>query len=162
MPRLSPIALALLLVACAAPPPPEPAASEPAVRLAVDVGVVVTDMDAALAFYREGLGLEQIGNFRTSLIGAGRMVQLRHGASIIKLVQMDEAPQQASPPGLTGGRGFRYITLMVDDISAMAERSAQAEAPVALPLTTLGNGAQILMVEDPEGNIVEFVQEPTG
>jgi len=160
MSRFLLLALALLVVACAAPPP-QTAASENTARIAVDVGVIVADMDAALAFYRDGLGLEQIGDFRTSLIGAGRMVQLRHGASIVKLVQMDEAPQQASPPGLTGGRGYRYITLMVEDIAAMAERSAQAQAPVALPLTTLGNGAQILMVEDPEGNIVEFVQEPT-
>ncbi|GAB5519272.1 MAG: hypothetical protein RhofKO_15230 [Rhodothermales bacterium] len=136
--------------------------SDPAARIAVDIGVVVNDMEAVLAFYRDGLGLAQIGDFRTSLIGAGRMVQLQHGASIIKLVQMDESPMQASPSGLIGGRGYRYITLMVADIADMAARSEQAGAPVALPLTTLGNGAQILMVEDPEGNIVEFVQEPTG
>ena len=151
----------LLVMACTSPDTPS-TPTENVARIAVDVGVVVTDMDTALAFYRDALGLEQIGDFRTSLIGAGRMVQLQHGTSIVKLVQMDDAPAQASPSGLTGGRGYRYITLMVADIADMAARSEGASAPVALPLTTLGNGAQILMVEDPEGNIVEFVQEPAG
>lgn len=119
-------------------------------------------MDAALAFYQDGLGLEQIGDFRTSLMGAGRMIQPRQGASIVKLVHLDAIPQQASPAGLTGGRAYRYITLMIDDIAGMAQRVGQAGAPVALPLTTLGNGPRILIVADPEGNVVEFVQEATG
>ena len=28
-----------------------------------------------------------------------------------------------------------------------------------MALTELGNGAKIMMVEDPDGNIIEFVQE---
>ena len=29
----------------------------------------------------------------------------------------------------------------------------------AMPITTLGHGAKIAMVEDPDGNVIEFVQE---
>ncbi len=131
----------------------------PAPRIAVDAGVIVADMDAALAFYRDLLGLPVIADITTSLIGKGRMVQLQHGASLIKLVQMETAPAADTEAGITTTFGYRYITLMVEDMAPIVAQTEAASTPVFLPLTTLGNGAQIYMVEDPEGNIVEFVQE---
>ena len=128
-------------------------------RIAVDVGVIVADMEQALGFYRDLLGLPVVAEVTTSLIGKGQMVQLAHGASLIKLVQMEEAPPGGTPTGITTTFGYRYITLMVTDIEAIMTKIEQAEVPIALPLTELGNGAKIVMVEDPEGNIVEFVQE---
>ncbi len=135
------------------------AENNPEARIAVDVGIMVSDMDQSLAFYRGVLGLTVVADIRTSLIGKGRMVQLQHGASLIKLVQMDESIQSETQTGITTTLGFRYITLMVDDIEAIVATLDAAGAPIALPLTELGNGAKILMVEDPAGNIVEFVQE---
>ena len=157
-------ALCCVLAACnpeapasdADAPPAAPAAS---VRIAIDVGVVVADMEQSLAFYRDLLGLPVVAEVTTSLIGKGRMVQLKHGASLIKLVQMEEPPSQQSPAGLTSAFGHRYITLMVTDLDAVMAKIEQGAVPIALPLTELGNGARIVMVEDPEGNIVEFVQE---
>ncbi|MBX2819051.1 MAG: VOC family protein [Rhodothermaceae bacterium] len=131
----------------------------PEVRVALDVGIVVSDMDASLAFYRDLLGLPVIAEVRTSLIGAGTMVQLRHGASLIKLVQMDEPPGAKTETGITTTLGHRYVTLMVSDISYYGQKIKEAGSPVAMPLTELGNGAKIIMVEDPDGNIIEFVQE---
>ena len=87
------------------------------------------------------------------------MVQLKHGTSLIKLVELKTTPSAKTETGINTAMGYRYITLMVTEIDPIAEKLAQNHVPVALPLTTLGNGAKILMVEDPEGNIVEFVQE---
>ena len=128
-------------------------------RIAVDAGVLVTDLERSLGFYRDLIGLPVIAEITTSLIGKGRMVQLQHGASLIKLVEMEQSPTQTSPAGLSSAFGYRYITLMITDMDAMMEKIEQANVPIALPLTTLGNGAQIVMVEDPDGNVVEFVQE---
>lgn len=154
-------AFALVLSGCA----PEASSSTPreeapAIRIAVDAGVIVADMDKSLAFYRDLLGLPVVADITTSLIGKGRMVQLQHGASLIKLVQMETAPAADTETGITTTFGYRYITLMVENIAPIVAQTEAAAIPVFMPLTVLGNGAQIYMVEDPEGNIVEFVQEP--
>ncbi len=143
------------------PPPTEPVSGVPdsETRIAIDVGIVVNDMGEALGFYRDVIGLPVVAEVRTSLIGAGTMVQLSHGASLIKLLEMDEPPAVESPAGITGAYGHRYITLMVEEIDPVVSKLEQAGTPVAMDLTELGNGAKIIMVEDPDGNIVEFVQE---
>lgn len=151
------ITLLVFLVACQTETPPP--TSTPAPRIAVDVGVVVADMDQSLGFYQDLLGLPVIADITTSLIGKGRMVQLKHGESLIKLVQMEAPPNTQPPAGITSAFGYRYITLMVTNIAAIHQKIQANDIPVFLPLTELGNGAQILMVEDPAGNIVEFVQE---
>ena len=161
--------LFFLLAACT-PETPAPASGDdtsqeapaPSTRIAVDVGVVVEDMERSLGFYHDLLGLPVVAEVTTSLIGKGQMVQLKHGASLIKLVQMEEAPSGGTPTGIATTFGYRYITLLVDDIDAIMTKIEQGAAPIALPLTELGNGAQIVMVEDPDGNIVEFVQEARG
>ena len=135
------------------------AAPTPSARIAVDVGVVVADMERSLGFYRDLLGLPIVAEVTTSLIGKGRMVQLAHGTSLIKLVEMDEAPSGGTSKGIPAVFGYRYITLLVADIEPFMTKIEQAEIPITLPLTELGNGAMIVMVEDPDGNIVEFVQE---
>ncbi|MEM8485355.1 MAG: VOC family protein [Bacteroidota bacterium] len=132
----------------------------PTARVAVDAGVIVADINASLIFYRDLLGLPVVADITTSLIGKGRMVQLKHGASLIKLVQMEAMPEATTATGITTTVGYRYITLMVEDMATIVAKTEAAGTPVFLPLTTLGNGAQIYMVEDPEGNIVEFVEEP--
>ena len=128
-------------------------------RIAIDVGVVVADMQDALGYYQGILGLPIIAEVRTSLIGKGTMVQLKHGSSLIKLLQMDSPPSGKSQKGIASAFGNRYITLMVSDIQPFVDKVHQHKVPVYLELTELGNGAKIMMVEDPDGNIVEFVQE---
>ena len=164
--RLFSISVCLLLMisvsACTqdAPASQQEVTESSEARIAVDVGVIVSDMEESLSFYRDLLGLPVIADIRTSLIGAGRMIQLQHGASLIKLVQMDDSPDSQTESGITTTIGYRYITLMITDIDSIMGKIEAGEVPVTLPLTELGNGAKILMVEDPAGNIVEFVQEP--
>ena len=55
--------------------------------------------------------------------------------------------------------GYRYITLLVSDIDTIMAKIKQRVITITLPATQLSNGAKIAMVEDPDGNIVEFVQE---
>ncbi len=126
------------------------------IRIAIDVGVVVADMERSLAFYCDLLGLAAIAEIPTTLIGRGRMVQLQHGQSLIKLVEMERAPAQQSPAGIAAALGYRYITLLVPEIAAIM--ATMEKAAIAVPITRLDNGTQIAMVADPDGNIVEFVQ----
>ena len=116
-------------------------------RIALDVGIVVSDMDTSLQFYHGVLGLPIVAEVRTSLIGAGTMVQLQHGASLIKLLHMDTPPEAHHVKGITTVYGHRYVTLMVEDIDPLATKIDETEISVVMPLTKLGNGAYIMMVE---------------
>lgn len=128
-------------------------------RVAVDVGILVADMEKALSFYRDLLGLSVVTEITTSLIGKGIMIQLKHGASLIKLVKLDDIPSRQTSTGISTTLGYRYITLHLPDITEMMSKIEDAHVPIVVPITQLGNGVAIVMVEDPDGNIVEFVQE---
>lgn len=128
-------------------------------RTAVDVGIVVANMDRALSFYRDLLGLTVVAELKTSLIGSGQMVQLKHGQSLIKLVELVDTPSPQRAAGISATLGYRYMTLLVTDLATIMTKLEQAAVPLTIPVTQLPNGAIIAMVTDPDGNIVEFVQE---
>lgn len=128
-------------------------------RIAMDIGIIVANMAQSLSFYRDLLGLTVVTELTTSLIGKGHMVQLKYGQSLIKLIALEDGPTEQSLPGLSTRLGYRYMTLLVSDLDAIITRLAQANVSITMPITQLGNGATIAMVADPDGNIVEFVQE---
>lgn len=129
-------------------------------RIAIDVGLVVSNLEESLTFYHDLLGLPIIARIDTKLIGKGRMVQLRHGASLIKIVEFEEAPTIASPREISSSYGLRYITFMVDNLDDVVSKMEKNQIFEVLPVTELSTGTRIYMVEDPDGNVVEFVQEP--
>ncbi len=46
----------------------------------------------------------------------------------------------------------------VDDIDAAVATCEAAGAPIPLPVLELAPGIRIAMIEDPEGNVVEFLE----
>jgi glyoxylase I family protein len=129
---------------------------------ALDLGVVVSDGQAALAFYRDVLGLEHVGDI--PMPGGGTMHRLAVGDSLLKLVQLPGAVQRADPPGpFNGSTGFRYLTFPVTDITETVAACEAAGRPVVWPVRALRPGLWVAMVADPDGNAVEFVTttEPT-
>ncbi|HVX18712.1 MAG TPA: VOC family protein [Acidimicrobiales bacterium] len=124
----------------------------------IDIGIVVRDIDACLPFYSEALGLQQLFDF--DIPGGSHMWQLAVGECVVKLVTHASTPEAANPPGgSAGGTGLRYWTMGVDDIDAAVARCEAAGAPIPLPPLQLMPGIRIAMVEDPEGNVVEFLEQ---
>src|SRR5229473_611339 len=83
----------------------------------IDLGIVVSDEQAALAFYRDGLGLESVGELA---LPGGRMHRLKCGTTIIKLLKLDRVPEsRPAGGGPMGGLGLRYFTISVPDIHAL-------------------------------------------
>ena len=75
----------------------------------IDLGIIVTDEKAALAFYRDGLGLESEGELP---LPGGRMYRLKCGTTVIKLLKLDKTPSaKPAPGGPMGGQGLRYFTI---------------------------------------------------
>ena len=122
----------------------------------IDLGIVVADAEASLAFYRDTLGFEAVGE--TPMPGGSHHVppDVRHVAD-----QAHQARQGAqgggSPGGINGATGYRYWTISVSNIADMVAACEAGGYKVVWPVTELRPGITIAMVEDPDGNWVEFL-----
>jgi len=122
----------------------------------IDLGIIVTDEKAALAFYRDGLGLEWEGELP---LPGGRMYRLKCGTTVIKLLKLERTPAaKPAPGGPTGGLGYRYFTISVPDIRGLISQLEAKGIRPSVPVTEFRPGVTIAMVTDPDGNTVEFIQ----
>ncbi len=124
----------------------------------IDLGIVVRDAEPMLAFYRDTLGLPHQADL--DLPGGMKMHRLLAGSSVIKLVAFQRTPAAAAPPGgLSGGSGYRYFTITISNLEEAMRRAEKKGAKIAMPITEIRPGIRISMVEDPEGNWVELLEE---
>ncbi|MCH8001804.1 MAG: VOC family protein [Proteobacteria bacterium] len=63
----------------------------------IDLGIIVSNAEAALKFYRDTLGFEPAGEM--PMPGGGTMYRLMCGESMIKVIELDKAPPAKAPPG---------------------------------------------------------------
>lgn len=125
------------------------------------VVIAVSDMDRALAFYRDVLGMDVV--FDQELAGepfSGRAIGGLIGGTSIELLRLpgqrtDDAPASYKPVGL------QVISFSVPDLD-------QAHATIK---SAVGDRAQnpfeiedvrMFFVTDPDGTVIEFVQFPDG
>jgi glyoxylase I family protein len=124
---------------------------------AVDVGIVIRDSETSLAFYRDLLGMR----FEATIampVGNGLMHRLWCGDSLIKLVRFDDVPAASNPGGgLGAATGFRYLTIHAANLAEVIAECTAAGVKVLIPVREVRPGVTIAMVEDPDGNVVEFV-----
>jgi len=154
-------------------------AAEPAPfpRTTIDLGCVVTDVDASVRFYTQGIGFRELSGFAVEAplaAAAGltdskplaiRVLVLGEGETATKLKLMQVAgttPRPGDTEFIHSHTGFRYLTIMVADTDAALARLASvgakpvARSPVALP-DHLGKGLFLTCVRDPDGNLVELI-----
>jgi predicted enzyme related to lactoylglutathione lyase len=123
----------------------------------IDIGIVVDDLDTMLGFYRDTLGLYHEGE--NAVPGGGRMHRLWAAETMVKLVAPEPAAAAANPPGgLRAATGLRYLTFIVTNLDEVFEDCLRAGAPVVRAPLTVAPGTRIALVEDPEGNHVEFLE----
>jgi lactoylglutathione lyase len=135
---------------------------------ALEVGVVVADLDLLTSFYAGALGCREVRrsavpasiNGPAGLGGATVVVWLLtpYGERI-KLIRPDAPAAVPVPPGaITQRRGIGYLTFYVDDAEAALVRLRAAGAVVLSdPPLVQAHGKRIAFVTDPEGNVVELV-----
>ena len=129
-------------------------------------GITVSDLDRAVEFYRDVLGLEVIAEFSvggdafaTGVDVDGASAEFAHldaGDARIELVSYD-------PEGDTRGNsslnepGAAHVGLEVDDLNAVYEALPNGVDTLSEPQTT-ESGTKICFVRDPEGNLVELLE----
>ena len=138
----------------------------------IDIGVVVSDLPASLAFYQDVLGMKKVGAFnldadagrRTGLSGGTPfsvvVLKLKDGESSTswKLTTFDGVETGAQGGHIQDGVGMRYVTVFVRDMSPFLDRIEQhgvaflGETPIMLD-----DGRQFVLVQDPDGLFIELI-----
>jgi catechol 2,3-dioxygenase-like lactoylglutathione lyase family enzyme len=123
----------------------------------IDLGIVIKDSEKSLAFYRDTLGFKHEGDMP---IGGGTtMHRLLCGTSLIKLLAPGTPPAaEAAPGGIQGSTGYRYWTISVSNLDELAKACEERGYKVPVQPREIRPGVRIAMVEDPDGNWVEFLE----
>jgi catechol 2,3-dioxygenase-like lactoylglutathione lyase family enzyme len=125
-------------------------------KSAIDMGIVTTNPEPMLAFYRDLLGFRFEATIE--MPGGSTMHRLWCGDSLIKIVQHKKDPAAtAAPGGINGATGYRYWTISVNNLDEITAECESAGYKVRVPITEIRPGVKISMVEDPDGNWVEFL-----
>jgi catechol 2,3-dioxygenase-like lactoylglutathione lyase family enzyme len=125
-------------------------------KSSIDLGIVTTNGEAMLAFYRDTLCLKFLREMPMPG-GKGTMHQMACGDSVVKLVVLPGTPAVAAPGGIPGATGYRYWTMTVTNLSEMVKACEAQGAKVVSPEREIRPGVAIAIVEDPDGNWVEFL-----
>ena len=143
------------------------------------VGITVSDLDRALGFYRDLLGLRVLADSTVSepevadLLGLDtvqlRIADLDSGdGRIVELIQYVE-PKGRSIAYNSSDAATAHVAFTVDDLAAVRERLREAGATIVsrrpLVISEPGgafDGTICLYVRDPDGAILELVQRRSG
>jgi len=134
------------------------------------VGIVVVDLDRALGFYRDLLGLtvareqDEGGDYLARLTGlpgaAARTVKLAApGGGMVELLRFTSHPAVVGAEPSAAAPGCSHVAFTVDDLEALYRRLTGAGVRFhAPPAVSPDGGARVAYCRDPEGTIVELVE----
>ena len=142
-------------------------------KQSIDIGVVVSDIDASVSFYTKVLGFKEVPGF--AVPGPqGKAIGIIDNLDVnIRVFVLGDGPEAAKiklmsfpkKPGVKPAQdyihstiGLSYLTIFVKDMAPSLERIKKAnvkllgETPV-----DLGGGTLLTAVQDPDGNFIEIV-----
>ena len=134
------------------------------------VSFTVSDLDRAIAFYRDALGLEQksryprVDGFVSKVIGMpGSHLEIAHmgaGNCTIELIQYVR-PQGVKIDTRTCNVGSAHVCFNVDDFHGLLKRVVAAGGRIVGEPTPIPDGHSAgrlaVYLEDPDNNTIEFV-----
>lgn len=124
----------------------------------IDLGIVTDNAEAMVTFYKDLLGFELQGTM--DMPGGSTMHRLMCGTSLVKIVEHEKAPEAKAPPGgIQGATGYRYWTMTVSNLDEITQQVADAGHKVRIKAMEIRPGVRISMVEDPDGNWLEFLEQ---
>lgn len=128
--------------------------------------ITVSDLDRAVEFYRDTLGLDVLSRFSVEgeafATGVGvddasaDFVHMDAGDARLELVSYEPEGDRRPEPRLNEP-GATHLGLEVDDLAAVAEELPDGVETLSGPQTT-ESGTTIMFVVDPEGNLIELLE----
>jgi catechol 2,3-dioxygenase-like lactoylglutathione lyase family enzyme len=126
-------------------------------KSSIDLGIITKDAEPMLIFYRDVVGLSY--QAKVDMPGGTTMHRLLAGDSVIKILVQAKEPAAVAPSGgVAGATGYRYWTITIDNLEEVTAQCAEAGYKVPVSLMEVRPGVRISMVEDPDGNWVEFLE----
>lgn len=143
----------------------------------IDLGMVVSDLDKSLKFYKDVLGFTEVPGFKVpgqfaEDSGLANKLDLEvhvlvlgkgETATKLKLMQFKSAPgARVDNAFIHSSYGYRYLTLAVKDLNAAVDHANKAggkliaKCPVPLP-AGFPAGLALANFRDPDGNLIELV-----
>lgn len=142
------------------------------------VGLTVGDLDLSLAFWRDQVGLPELGRgladweYLDKIVGLdGTQIEWAElelpGGMFLELFSYVRPSAEALPPGGVNRPGMVHICLEVDDIEQVARRlQAAGYTPRSSEVVTIPHGAyegfKDIYFSDPDGFTLELSERPAG
>jgi catechol 2,3-dioxygenase-like lactoylglutathione lyase family enzyme len=134
------------------------------------VGVVVQDLDAAVAFFT-ALGLESRGEWTAEGAPVDRivglegvrtrvaMLQAPDGNGRLELIEFLSPPAESRETAAPANTpGLRHLAFAVDDVEAVIDRLRTHGAELVGELVDYGTSYRLCYLRGPEGIIVELAE----
>ena len=144
----------------------------------IDMGIVVTDIEKSLEFYKKVIGFSETEGFKVGgkfpksvgltdgtplTIHVLKLGEEEH-ATTLKLMQVGskKPARLIKQPHIHTIAGLSYVTIFVNDVDVVMNRAKKlgykpyAKSPQILP-DGLPQDVCLLMLKDPDGNFVEIV-----
>jgi glyoxylase I family protein len=137
------------------------------------VGLSVSNLERAIEFYRDGLGLELVGldTFEPGKEGGkyeailglkgatGRVALLKSGQLQIELFAfLSPPPKRSDPRRPVCDHGLTHFCIEVGEIEVEYERLKAVGATFHCPPLTFPGRAVVTYGRDPDGNVFELLQ----
>lgn len=133
-------------------------------------GIVVTDLERSLKFYRDVLGFEPVvdfteqGNF-IDTISSGRVIVLRmvkltaQDGGMIELLHYTSHPQPDRGQNTLWETGPTHVAFTVDDVDqTYRQLRARGVKCNSEPIVSPDRKAKLFFCQDPDGTFLEIVQ----
>lgn len=118
----------------------------------IEIGLVVSDLEASRKFYREFIGLEELPAVKDSVLHTTKYPYKR-GAVIVSLRSFGKTALAD-----TGSGGIQYVA---SDVKAIQDLAEARHVKVDQPVNTLaGFGLRFVWLDDPDGITNYFAEIP--
>ena len=141
-------------------------------KSAISVGVVVEDLEKSLKFYTEVVGMKEIREFSVDAEKATKMGLSKGERFDVKVLMLENSEQAAewklmsfnkktshkTQKYIPDENGIRYVTIFMNSMSPLLERiKKHSVETLGETPTMLDETRQFVLIQDPDGNFVEFI-----
>lgn len=143
----------------------------------IHVGVIVSDLDKAVDFYTNVIGMKKISGFSVNE-DVSKRTGLSNGVpfdvTVLKLEDSEDAnqwklmsfgkkSQHPKQKYIQDDLGMQYITINVKDLKPFAERCKKYNVKLLGETPTkLGEDRYFILVQDPDGTFIELIGPMSG